>query len=596
MADVRVERFDVDVSADGSTHALSNTVPDINKAFVFIKNASDSASGGPTGNTVNGNPNDVHCGIELTTASQLTFHKNNATTLKHRGEVWRYRGADGGANEFISRERLSLTISAGSSSTTSSAIAGIVDRNKCVPFHNGLSTDAASTSVYQGVSIAVHINASDQVVVSRNNTISTVTVYVDVVEFVGSNWSVGHGVSSSHDSSNETVTLNTDSTGAGGSTFDTGGWSTAFIVATMEGDSSETGLADNLAVVYPAAATTQVIFSVTDGDNNARNDGTGYIHVVQNDDLIVTRGANTSVSEGNGSYGTPLALPAGANAGGLQSEYALEWFCSTTGTGTAHARGRLAAAIEEAGGFGTTDYDFGAAVDSGQYNSSLDYRIEVLLTFGATPSGIIYEAGGSGTGTVIGHNTSGEFIARSGDGGSIAPDDCARCVITTAEYNFAGRTGRLVVTFDLSASEITVSFDNGDTGTVDYTKSATAVGTVANWSGGDAGAVGTGSSIIAGDEFSPDLDFSGSFVELSFRNTLLPEGSTTLSITHWVHRSGNNILARYGVINLTGLTDALSNTVLNVWNGSAWVPCTLNYWDGTEWVLVRYWSGSAWLS
>jgi len=594
MGDVRVERFDVNVSTDGSTHSLINTLPNLDKAFVFIKNSSDYASGGPVGNVVNGNPNDTHCGISITANNRLTFHKSNSTTLKHRGEVWRYRGAPGGANEFISRGRVSLTISSGSSSA-SVAISGIVSRNKCIPFHNGLSTTLSSTTDYEGASIGVHLNASDEVVVSRNNTAGDVTVYVDVVEFVGANWSIGHGRSTGHENGNTTVTLNTDSMGTGGSTFDTGDWATAFIVATMEGDTSETGLADNLAVVYPAAGTTQVIFSVRDGDNNARNDGTSYIQVAQNDGLNVTRGVNTNVSEGNNTYGTPLPLPLGVDTSGLQSEYALEWFTSTTGTGTAHARGRLAAAIEEAGAVGTTDYSFGASIDSSEYNSSLDYTVDVVLTFGATPSGLIYEAGGTGTGTAIGHNTSGDFIARSGNGGSVEPDDCARCVITPAEYDFAGRTGRLFVQFDLSASTMSVSFDNGNTGTFDYTKETTAISGVSNWSGGDTGGVGTGNGSIAGSEFS--LAFSGSFTELSFRNTLIAEsGGASLAITHWVHRSGNNILARYGVINLTGLlavAPPLGNIgVAKRWDGFAFNVAKIRGWTGSGFTLVKLGEGT----
>lgn len=348
--DILVESFDTDIGASGSTYTLTNNVGATSSAFVRKITSTDKATG-PVGNTGNAGPNIAHAGVALTGADELTFYKGNSTTQKIVGEVWRYTGDAGGVNEFINRGDYAVTISSGSSSATQ-AVTGLVNRNDAVPILNGLSTTITSTSDYEETTVAVHINSSGEIVVSRNNnTNGTLVVYVTVVEFTGSNWSIGHGFSGSHDSSIQTVTLNTDSTGAGGSTFDVGDWGTAMIIdASMEGDTSETGLADVMALIQPAGTTTQVTFSVTEADAAARNDGDGYIHVIQNDDLIVDRATNTNLSEGNNTYTTNAAWPSGASTISDLDKLSMEWFVSTSGTGTAHARGRLTARITAASG------------------------------------------------------------------------------------------------------------------------------------------------------------------------------------------------------------------------------------------------------
>lgn len=345
FGEVKVESFDVDV-ANGSTHTLTNDVGSTSSAFIRRPGPTDKASGGPIGSTANEAPDDAHIGMALTATDTITFYCTDATSRKVMGEVWRYTGPTGGANEFIKRGSYAVTLSG---TSASQAVSGISDEDKCVPFITGISSSSASVNDWDSATVAAHMDGSGNLVVSRNNSTVTVTVYVDVMEFTGANWSVGHGVSSNHDAATETVTLNTDSTGTGGSTFDVGDWETAFIEANMGGDTNETGLADVLALVYPHADTDKVSFSVTDADAGARNDATGYVHVVQHDDIIVKRANDANLAEGNNSYGT-ATWPTGASTSESLDELALEWFVSTSGTGTAHARGRLNARITDATG------------------------------------------------------------------------------------------------------------------------------------------------------------------------------------------------------------------------------------------------------
>lgn len=345
MADIRIDRYEVDVSADEQTFTIT-AVPSLTGAFVRIVGNTIKGSAGQTNSTGNMTPANLGCAAQLSATDTVTFYKQNANTVKMMIEVWSYVGAASGPYEFIVRGRGSIGLPNGLSSA-STTVGGISDRNRVIPIYQGFQTTEGSNGDYEACTLALHINASNQAVFSRNNTGagSTIVPYYAAVEFTGSTWTVGHGVDSSHDTmgtGGKQVTLNTDSTGVGGSTFDVVSWSNAMILeASMEGDGGgETGLADCMLVVDPATVSTQV--DIRFGDNNARNDGTCYIHVLQCDDMVVNRYESNNHSENNGgaTYGTDITV-SGVNSSTPLNELAVEAFVSTTGTGTAWARGVL---------------------------------------------------------------------------------------------------------------------------------------------------------------------------------------------------------------------------------------------------------------
>lgn len=341
---IKVESFDENVTSDGTTFALTNDVGATTSAFIRINTGTRKTSAGPTASTGNTGPNIGTVGLVLSDTATVTAKRVDATEVKVMGEVWRYEGPAGGSNEFIVRDRVAVTLTGASQST---AIPGVSDVTKVIPFITGYTVNDSSISNWMFATIAAHMDDSGNLVVSRNNSGTTATVYVDVVEFTGSDWSVCHGYSAAHDTAAETVTLNTDPDGQGGSVCDVSDWGTATIVeATMEGDSSETGLSDTLALVRPGANTTTVVFD-TQLDTGARNDGGAWIHVLQNDNLVVNRNSDTNLSEGNGSYGT-ASWPTNATTTADLDTLALEWFTDTSGVGTAHMRGGLHARITDA--------------------------------------------------------------------------------------------------------------------------------------------------------------------------------------------------------------------------------------------------------
>ncbi len=340
VAVVKVETFDVD-GTNGSTHTLTNSVGSLNSAFIRRTTSIDKQSG-PVGNTGNANPNAACSAAELTATNTITFRQNTGT-IKTVGEVWRYTGAASGPDEFIVRGRYAITITG---NTASQAVSGIVDVNKCIPFQTGHTNSNTVTTDYDASTVSCYIDATDTIRLERGASTGNLTVYVTVVEFTGTNWKVGHGRSASHDTSAETITLTNGSDGISGGTFDTGGWSKAMIVeASLEGDSSETGLSDNLGCWVPGASN-QAQF-VLHQDAAARNDGVAYCHVLAHEGLVVNRDSNTNWAEGNNTY-TSVSWPAGASTTESLDELSLEWFVDTTGTGTAHARGRVSGRINSA--------------------------------------------------------------------------------------------------------------------------------------------------------------------------------------------------------------------------------------------------------
>ncbi len=287
-------------------------------------------------------------------------------------------GTVGGPNEFIVRWRGVVTIASGSK-TNSQAVSGISDRNKCVPFVQGVIGDLNSVNDGNRVISHAHIDSSNNLIVERGETGTEVKVYVVVVEFTGSNWNVGHALGSSFSTGANNVALVDDSDGTG-SSFDVGDWDTAFIEASMSGSTSANhALEDTGFVIEPQSGSTTgvtITFDSTAGLGGAEV----FVHVIQNDNIDVNR------------YTDSQTIPTSDNhtVSGLTSldESALEWYVFTDGTGTAYARGATGAYLtsttnvaewsHRTGNTGT--YRFGVINLSGLVDTNYELDIEIQFT------------------------------------------------------------------------------------------------------------------------------------------------------------------------------------------------------------------------
>ena len=341
MGVLKVETFDVNVSSNGQTHTLTNTVV-LNNAFVRINNWRDM-SGGPTGSTGNEGPDALSVLAKLNSTTQIVFNITKGSTSQQKviGEVWRYTGSSGGPDEFIVRGRYTMALGA-NVENTSTAVSGISDRNKCVCFINGKDTGQNSNTLWQQAGAIAYIDSSDNLVVSRqDDNGAAIDVQVTVVEFTGANWTVGYyrgGFSTGQ------KTLVNDSQGTGGSTFSVPSWSKAMIVQNQqEGDSgSNTAIEDRS---HAAAAGSDVTKVSVEIDSTSANNGDIFIYVLCHPAMSTARTTASKSIPNNGSYDTSLTVP---QTLADVTEGALEWTGFSEGGGTAHARGALSAYMSSA--------------------------------------------------------------------------------------------------------------------------------------------------------------------------------------------------------------------------------------------------------
>jgi hypothetical protein len=68
-------------------------------------------------------------------------------------------------------------------------------------------------------------------------------------------------------------------------------------------------------------------------------------------------------------------------------------------------------------------------------------------------------------------------------------------------------------------------------------------------------------------------------------------------IEHWVHRSGNVVDVRYGVVDLAALEDLSASGQIKVWTGAAFEAKPVKVWNGSSWEIkpVKHWNGSSWV-
>jgi hypothetical protein len=438
MGVIQVEIIDADVTSNGQTLAITDVG---STSSAFIRNTgSRRMSAGPIGNTGNAGPDELSMWPELTAANQITFTRPNSINQKYIGEIWRYSGSSGGADEFISRGTFTVSLGAGAENN-SVAVGAIADRNKCVCFKHGVqSTNTSNTSGWLEPMAIAYIDASNNLVVSRQDTGGALDVRVEVVEFTGSNWTVGYmrGAFAS-----ATRTLVTDSTGTGGSTFSVSDWSQAMIIENQqEGDSgTNQALEDRSHCVEPGSSNSTITTFI---DAGAANNGDIFAYVVNNAGMVVNRATATKTIPNNNSYDTTLTFP-GPTLTDL-TEASIEFSSTSDGSGTAHARGNLAAYLNTTSQIRTWAHRSG---NTGNYRYGVVNLVGVAGVAAITISNVDGDdiLGNTQAGVVI---TGSEFEALQGTG----------TVILSEFADGAGTTVVQTVT-NWSDTAITINFSAG---------------------------------------------------------------------------------------------------------------------------------------
>lgn len=333
MGVVQVETFDVDVSSEGQTHSLTNALSSTSSAFVRNTNPRGH-SGGPVGSTSNSGPDDMSGYAYVSSTSQLTLGRQLGTH-KVVGEVWRYTGAASGLDEFIVRDRVQVTLTNAGPSTTS--VSGVVDRNNCICFITGKTCTQGSQNNTAEMGAIAYLDGNGDLVVERGVGSSTLVLYVTVVEFTGSNWTVSY---SKPAFGSATRTLFQDSRGDTGSAANVN-WTNAIFAEVRQsgGNGSNDAIEDMSFTCEPATNSTYIQTK----DSTAANTGSGFVYVLENAGMSVARATQSLSIPNNNSYRSE-PFPSGITLTNLD-EACVEWMVFSDGTGTAHGRGALNARL-----------------------------------------------------------------------------------------------------------------------------------------------------------------------------------------------------------------------------------------------------------
>jgi hypothetical protein len=289
--DFKIQHLQFDVPGAGLTITAPTNftaVNNVNKAFIIVSNNRRNGAG-PSGAGTNIEARGMSCSVYFSNANTIVFSRGAGATITTRVNIMivEYIGSAGGPNEIIVRHRGSVSPAAGTASQPLAMSTTPADINKCIPFYSVQTSDTSTGAAAN--TLMLNCSGTNTLNYHRGGAANTVTARVEVVEFTGSNWSVGHGDSGVVGSDTGTITLNTSATGTGGSTFDVGSYTNAFIWHTYKGDSNSganEAIADNYPV-YTPNGTTQVNW--TFHGNHVGSTERHFVHVLVNSSMNVTR-------------------------------------------------------------------------------------------------------------------------------------------------------------------------------------------------------------------------------------------------------------------------------------------------------------------
>lgn len=298
MPDVLVQRGTADVGNTGGTAAPGTSFGSTTSAFVRnLCNRRTSA--GASAGTGNQEGDDMAGGLRITGVDEITFGRqagSAAVNNRFAWESWEYTGSPSGDNEFIVRGRFQLTMGA-STRTATAAVSGVVDENDCIAFVTGIFTDRTVDEADTLTALA-WVDASGDLQVEHGGRLAAeVVVWVTVVEFTGSNWTVHHGRGENPGALSGDIDLRTASDGLGGSLSSVSDWGDAVIFHQFRSnlsDAVDEAIADTSAIYGEGSTTGTVTWTHHSnfGDSaTSPNRSTHMVQVLEHADMVVTRPA-----------------------------------------------------------------------------------------------------------------------------------------------------------------------------------------------------------------------------------------------------------------------------------------------------------------
>ncbi|PWI31176.1 hypothetical protein DI383_00440 [Flavobacteriaceae bacterium LYZ1037] len=291
--DFNVQHIQNDIAIAGGTSMSFTPVSNTNSAFVLPNNNRKTHAGRTDEIETSLDNDDLSGAVRLTANNTLTYYRNSSslnTNMKFSSSIWEYTGTPGGNNEFIVRGRYSVALNGANGSVTH-AVSGLTNANKCIPFITGIVTNATVDDADSGTAIAYLENATT-LRVQKGSNANNVTVYITLVEFTGSNWTILHGDSGGVSADTGSVTLRANSDGTGTVSSVTN-WANSMIFThhrgNMADDNVDNAIADNWPLMSPGS-NNQTVDWKFDGQHDAQTSGNRhFVHVANNPEISVTR-------------------------------------------------------------------------------------------------------------------------------------------------------------------------------------------------------------------------------------------------------------------------------------------------------------------
>uniref|UniRef100_UPI003568D6B8 GEVED domain-containing protein n=1 Tax=Lutibacter sp. TaxID=1925666 RepID=UPI003568D6B8 len=335
-SDFFVQHIQDDVPRTGANNTSFTPVSSLNNAVSLANNNRKTHAGRSDLNPANLNGDDMAGARSLTAVGTLTYYREGAsinTDMRFNTSIWEYIGPVGGCNEMIVRGRYVVNLN-GTTNSVTQALSGVLNANKCIPFITGIMNNDSSSGADSGTALAYLENATT-LRVQKGTTSNNVSVYITVVEFTGSNWTVLHGDSGNTSGDSGTMTLRSGSDGTGTATS-VSSWNEAMIFSHFRGDTSTSGTNQAISDLWPISdpgSNNQSVDWNFDGAHDSGGTNRHFVHVLNNPYLSVTRFQDTNNSDSN----TNINI---ASAGLSNFNEALIIGSSvSSGGGTAYGRG-----------------------------------------------------------------------------------------------------------------------------------------------------------------------------------------------------------------------------------------------------------------
>lgn len=316
-----------DIGTSGGT--LSPTAVSSLSSAIALNINSRYIGAGPDGSATALNVDDASLGVRLTATNTVTIDRESAASGTNRASVavWEYIGASGGDNEFIVRDRRTITLS--SSNSSSFTPSGISDAAAVIPIITGIRHDNTGTSHgYLTAACTINRSTGEVTAYGRGGT-GTAVIEITTVEFPGANWTVHYGATTNSGDTG-TITLNAS----------VSDWANSWIIHQFWKGSAPTNhaISDVTPTYVPGSSANQVDWAFH-GDHDGETDQLHVAYVLENASMEVTRFTSSDSSAGNVNIDI-------TSAGLTDVAEALVWVsASTSGTGTVHLRGTRNAQI-----------------------------------------------------------------------------------------------------------------------------------------------------------------------------------------------------------------------------------------------------------